>query len=74
MSNQTIQPKRDRAHQAGNDAGAAFNDNAPSEPPLLRRSLNGLSWMWIALSGAATGVWLVGMGWMAVKFVRWLVD
>jgi hypothetical protein len=76
MSNRTIQPKRDMAHQAGtasNETEKAFNDNAPSKPGTDRRFRSGLSWAWIALSGMATCLWLIGVGWIAVKFFRWLV-
>ena len=77
MSNQKIQPKRDKTREAGetvNDAGKAFNDNAPDESASGKRILSGLSWAWIVLSGAATCVWLAGVGWIAVKLFRWFVD
>jgi hypothetical protein len=36
--------------------------------------LGGLPWAWIALSGLATLVWLAGIGWVAVKLLRWLTE
>ena len=76
MSNQNVQPKQDKADQAGvtfSDTGTAFNDNTPSKALSGKRLLGGLSWAWIILSGAATCVWLAGVGWMAVELFRWLV-
>lgn len=77
MSNQKKQPKQDKGNRAGvaaNGAEPVFNDNARSEPASAQRLLGGLSWAWIVLSGTATCVWLAGVGWMAVKLFRWLVD
>jgi hypothetical protein len=54
--------------------GSALNDNVPSQTASGTRLLRGLPWAWIALTGLATLVWLVGIGWAAVKLFRWLVD
>lgn len=54
-------------------SGAASNDNLlPQIETGLR--LGGLPWAWIALSGLATLVWLAGIGWVAVKLLRWLTE
>lgn len=77
MGNQKIQQKDDSAHQAGrpfNEAGTVLNDNAPPQPASGKEFLGGLSWALVVLSGVATCVWLAGVGWMAVKAFRWLVD
>ena len=31
-------------------------------------------WAWLAVTGVVTLGWLIGIGWVAVKLVRWLID
>jgi len=69
MNNQKAQPKETPGRNR-----AALNDNAPSLTTSARRSLLGLPRVWIALSGLATLVWLVGIGWVAFQLFRWLAD
>ena len=45
----------------------------PTAPaPGLRRAR--WPWAWLALTGVVTLGWLIGIGWAAVKLVRWLAD
>lgn len=69
MNNHKLQPERETSHLRG----TASNDNLPSKMDSDRRLLRGLPWAWIVLSGLASLVWLVGIGWVAVKLARWLV-
>lgn len=69
MNTHKLQPEQENARRGG----TASNDNLPSQTASDRRLLRGLPWAWIALSGLATLVWLVGIGWIAVKLARWLV-
>jgi len=69
VNNKKLQPKETpRRH------GSELNDNAPHQTASGTRLLRSLPWVWIALTGLATLVWLVGIGWAAVKLFRWLVD
>jgi hypothetical protein len=67
MNNQKLQ-RKPKTRQSG----AAINDNSPSPIVSNRRLARGLPWAWIALSGLASVVWLIGIGWIAVKLFRWL--
>jgi hypothetical protein len=69
MNRKKLQPKETSGRN-----GSALNDNVPSQTASGTRLLRGLPWAWIALTGLATLVWLVGIGWAAVKLFRWLVD
>jgi hypothetical protein len=69
VSNQKLQPK-----ETPGPNGSALNDNAPHQTASGTRSLRSLPWVWIALTGLATFVWLVGIGWAAVNLFRWFVD
>lgn len=69
MKSKKLQPKE----TPGRDGGA-LNDNAAPQTASGTRSIRGLPWIWIALTALATLVWLVGIGWAAVKLFRWLVD
>ena len=39
----------------------------------LRRLLALWPWVWLAMMGVATLGWMIGLGWVAVALVRWLV-
>jgi hypothetical protein len=69
MKNQKLRTKPE-ARQSGSE----FNDNSPFRTASNRRLLRGLPWVWIALSGLATLIWLIGIGWIAVKLISWLFD
>jgi hypothetical protein len=69
MNNPRLQSKPEEAQ-----GGAASNDN--SQPPSASggRLLKGLPWAWLALGGFVTLLWLIGIGWVAVKLFQWLAD
>jgi hypothetical protein len=67
MNNPRLQADREKERRTDD----RLNDNVASSD---RRSLRALPWAWIALSGAATFVWVVGIGWVTVKLFQWLTD
>ena len=67
MNNQRLQ-KREEAPRSE----TASNDNSPSRLAPGGCLLKGLPWAWIGLSSLATFLWLIGIGWVAVKLFRWL--
>jgi hypothetical protein len=69
MKNQKLNTKPE-----ARPSGSEFNDNSPSPTASNRRLLRGLPWVWIALSVLATLIWLIGIGWIAVKLISWLFD
>jgi hypothetical protein len=69
MNNQRLQSKREEAQ-----SGAPSNDNSPTRLTAGGRLFKGLPWAWLALSSFATLLWLIGIGWVAVKLFRWLAD
>lgn len=66
MNNQPLQADQEKERRSG----APLNDNVASD----RRSPRALPWAWIALSGFATLVWVIGIGWVAVKLFQWFAD
>jgi hypothetical protein len=55
-------------------------DGLPIEPKSTTKPATGLRrhgallpWVWLALMGVATLGWMIGLGWAAVAFVRWLI-
>jgi hypothetical protein len=69
MKNQQLKTKSE-ARQSGSE----FNDNSPPRTASNRRLRRGLPRVWIALSVLATLIWLIGIGWIAVKLISWLFD
>jgi hypothetical protein len=46
----------------------------PTKPAAGLRRLRALwPWVWIALMGVANLGWMIGLGWVAVALVRWLI-
>jgi hypothetical protein len=70
MNNQKIRPKREEAHRSE----TASNDNSAPQVASGRRLFRKLPWAWLALSGSATLLWLIGIGWVAVKLFQWLAE
>jgi hypothetical protein len=53
------------------EGSVVSNDNFPSESAADRQSRRGLPRAWIVVSGVATFIWLVAIGWIAVKLFQW---
>jgi hypothetical protein len=51
-----------------------IEQKSPTKPATGLRRLSAL-WplVWLALMGVATLGWMIGLGWAAVAFVRWLI-